>query len=92
MARWYIFYIKLGLGKATPQQDSAQDKMSTLAKFGPAVESCSKPHHLYQHIRHALFIDCIIALLLQIEKEIIFAKFAAICSLIILALYAYSQV
>ena len=31
-----------GLGKATPQQDSAQDKMSILAKFGPAVESCSK--------------------------------------------------
>ena len=31
-----------GLGKATPQQDSAQDKMSILAKFGPAVKSCSK--------------------------------------------------
>ena len=30
-----------GLGKATPQQDSAQGKMSILAKFGPAVESCS---------------------------------------------------
>ena len=30
-----------GLGKATPQQDSSQDKISILAKFGPAVESCS---------------------------------------------------
>ncbi len=35
-----------GLGKATPQQDSAYDKMSILAKFGPAVESCSLSIHL----------------------------------------------
>ena len=51
-----IFSYEQGLGKATPQQDSAQDKIELRAKFGPAVESCSKnlsEHLIFYH--HLLF-------------------------------------
>ena len=78
-------------GRHSPTRFRA-DKFELQTKFDPAVESCSKPHHLYRHIKHTLFFGCIIALLLQIEREIMFAKFTAICGLIILALYASSQI
>ena len=40
--RGYILFVCRDWGRLLPQQDSAQDKMSILAKFCPAVESCSK--------------------------------------------------
>ena len=62
-----------GLGKATPQQDSAQDKMSILAKFGPAVESCSKNHSILKSQTLRLFILRII-IKINIFHSIAFAR------------------